>query len=98
MDSVYLSQLLGATQGTAVRFDADECAFDRVSTDTRSLRQGDVFWALRGEQHDGHDYVDEAFRGGAAFAVVDHDDERFTGPVVLVDDTLKALGISGKRW
>jgi UDP-N-acetylmuramoyl-tripeptide--D-alanyl-D-alanine ligase len=92
MDSVYLSQLLGATQGTAVRFDADECAFDRVSTDTRSLRQGDVFWALRGEQHDGHDYVYEAFRGGAAFAVVDHDDERFTGPVVLVDDTLKALG------
>ncbi len=92
MESVYLSQLLSATQGTAQRFSDEECAFERVSTDTRTLKKGDVFWALVGEQHDGHDFVEDAFRKGAAFAVVAADRVPQTGPVVVVPDTLKALG------
>jgi UDP-N-acetylmuramoyl-tripeptide--D-alanyl-D-alanine ligase len=92
MESVYLSQLLGATQGTALRFSDDDCAFERVSTDTRTLKKGDVFWALVGEQHDGHDHVAEAFRKGAAFAVVARDIDNVNGSVVVVGDTLKALG------
>ena len=38
----------------------------RASTDTRTLREGDAFVALRGERFDGHDYISEAVRRGAA--------------------------------
>lgn len=92
MESVYLSQLLSATQGTSQGFSDDECEFARVSTDTRTLKKGDVFWALVGEQHDGHEFVREAFRKGAAFAVVHRRGDDVGGPMVLVEDTLKALG------
>lgn len=60
------------------------------SVDTRTLMPGDLFFALRGPVHDGHDYVAEALAKGAAGAVVEKD---FTGSgnLLRVDDTLKAL-------
>ena len=42
-----------------------------VGTDTRSLRRGDLFVALRGERFDGHDYVETALAAGACGAVVE---------------------------
>lgn len=66
-----------------------------VSTDTRSLRPGDAFFALRGPNFDGHAFVHEAeSRGAAAIIVSDRlIAERSKGkPVLLVDDTLAALG------
>jgi len=48
----------------------DRC-FDRVSTDTRSLRAGELFVALRGPRFDGNAYVSQANGRGAAGAVVD---------------------------
>ena len=41
------------------------------SVDTRTLEPGDLFFALRGPHHDGHDYLDAAFEKGAAAAVVE---------------------------
>ena len=41
-----------------------------VTTDSRSVRRGDLFVALRGERFDGHEYLAEAFAGGASAAVV----------------------------
>lgn len=43
----------------------------RIATDTRALRQGDVFLALRGERFDGHDFIGEALHRGAGALVVD---------------------------
>jgi UDP-N-acetylmuramoyl-tripeptide--D-alanyl-D-alanine ligase len=43
------------------------------SIDSRTIAPGDLFFALRGPQHDGHDYVDSALAKGAAGAVVDRD-------------------------
>jgi UDP-N-acetylmuramoyl-tripeptide--D-alanyl-D-alanine ligase len=77
-----------------------------VSTDTRSLRPGDLFVALRGERFDGHDYVEAALEAGACGAVVecgawqvrtapaDRPAKVLRGAkaVYLVDDTLEALG------
>ena len=60
------------------------------SVDSRSLVPGDVFFALRGPSHDGHDHVSGAFRAGAAAAVVDHPVEA-VGPLFVVEDTLGAL-------
>ena len=59
------------------------------SVDTRSLEAGDVYFALRGPQHDGHDFVAQAFARGASAAVV----ERASGAAgeLVVSDSLCAL-------
>lgn len=47
-------------------------SIDRISTDSRSVAPGALFFALRGERFDGHDYVGEALAQGALAAVVEH--------------------------
>ncbi len=42
----------------------------RVSTDTRTLQKGDIFFALDGENYDGHNFVEQAILNGAAGVVV----------------------------
>lgn len=64
-----------------------------ISTDTRSLQAGQLFLALRGENFDGHDFVEVAISAGAKFAIVD---SRYKGDVddsklFRVPDTLQAL-------
>lgn len=43
----------------------------RISTDTRTLAKGEVFWVLKGGSFDGHDFVEQAFEKGGIAAVVD---------------------------
>ncbi len=68
--------------------------FAGLSTDTRSLRPGQVFVALRGPNHDAHDHLAAAARAGAGALVVS-DPARapadFAGTVVVVDDGVAAL-------
>jgi len=59
------------------------------SIDSRTLAAGDLFVALRGPQHDGHDYVAAALEKGAVGAVVEEGSER--GALLIVEDTLEAL-------
>ncbi len=67
-----------------------------VSTDTRSLKPGDLFVALRGERFDGHDYVEAALAAGACGAVVERNAwaaRSVPGDNIYpVADTLEALG------
>jgi len=58
------------------------------SIDSRTVAPGDLFFALRGPNHDGNAYVDEVLRKGAAAAVAN---EMRPGPVLVVPDTLVAL-------
>jgi UDP-N-acetylmuramoyl-tripeptide--D-alanyl-D-alanine ligase len=63
-----------------------------VLTDSRSLRAGDLFVALKGPRFDGHAFVAEDLRRGAAGAIVEgRDDRRRHGAVIEVADTLRAL-------
>ncbi|HUW66087.1 MAG TPA: UDP-N-acetylmuramoyl-tripeptide--D-alanyl-D-alanine ligase [Spirochaetia bacterium] len=62
-----------------------------VSTDTRTLKQGDLFIALRGDNFDGRSFVDRAREMGAAGAVVARDADGAAGALLAVDDTLVAL-------
>ena len=75
----------GTTQGS---FDCNGVAFD-----SREIGPGDLFFAMTGEQADGHDFVERAFASGAAGAVVNR---AVDGPHILVPDTLKALEDLGK--
>ena len=60
-----------AVVGGAVPASFGERAFERVTTDSRSIRPRDLFVALKGERFDGHDFVAAALRKGAAGALVD---------------------------
>ncbi|MBS0382791.1 MAG: UDP-N-acetylmuramoyl-tripeptide--D-alanyl-D-alanine ligase [Proteobacteria bacterium] len=62
-----------------------------VSSDTRTLRPGELFVALKGENHDGHDHVGAAAARGATGAIVARR-VAVEIPQVVVADTLHALG------
>jgi UDP-N-acetylmuramoyl-tripeptide--D-alanyl-D-alanine ligase len=62
-----------------------------VCIDTRKLEKGDLYIALQGENTDGHHYVEEAFKKGASACVVKKEFQSSSGPLVAVEDTLKAL-------
>src|SRR5271167_2241516 len=64
------------------------------SIDSRTVGRGQLFFAVRGERLDGHDFVEQALENGAAAAVVRKDQVgRYPGQARLlaVDDTLAAL-------
>ena len=64
-----------------------------VSIDSRSVEYGDLFIALEGPNQDGHDYVAAALKAGAAAAIVRRVPDGLDGggPLLIVDDTQKAL-------
>ncbi|MCE7058551.1 UDP-N-acetylmuramoyl-tripeptide--D-alanyl-D-alanine ligase [Dyadobacter sp. CY343] len=63
----------------------------RISTDTRQVSEGCIFFALKGDKFDGNQYAAEALKKGAAYAVVS-DETVVTDPrFLLVEDTLLAL-------
>lgn len=64
---------------------------ERIVTDSRTLRGGDLFVALRGERFDGHDYVAAARGAGAVAAVVDTSCPQVELPQLVVRDTVQAL-------
>lgn len=66
-----------------------------VSTDSRSVRPGELFVALTGETFDGHSFVQNALRQGAAAAVVGRERQSEfpeDAPLIAVENTLDALG------
>lgn len=74
-------------------------SFEAVATDSRSLAPGDLFFALRGERFDGHDFVPAALAHGAAAAVVSRERAgEFAGSLVAVDDPVVALGCLAAVW
>ena len=78
------SEIALATGGAA----SAEFAAAGVAFDSREVREGDLFVALRGENSNGHAFVDQAFARGAAAALVERP---VKGPHVLVGDTSRAL-------
>ncbi|SFK68869.1 UDP-N-acetylmuramoylalanyl-D-glutamyl-2,6-diaminopimelate--D-alanyl-D-alanine ligase [Methylocapsa palsarum] len=65
-----------------------------ISIDTRTLQENDLFFAIRGVESDGHDYVAAAFAKGAFAAVIDEEHAgqlAGAGPLFVVRDVLLAL-------
>ncbi len=65
--------------------------FSAISTDTRTLKAGELFVALKGDNFDGHDHVAQAMEKGAVAAIVDHR-LPLEFPQIVVADTRRALG------
>ena len=83
-----------------IEFDNKRWSASGVSTDSRTIRQGDLFVALRGETFDGHNFLSAAVQAGAAGVVVDQRWAEGNGPMIaglhlpkiVVKDTTRALG------
>ncbi len=70
-----------------------------VSIDTRTIADGDIFVAIKGESHDAHDFVAKALASGAGLAIVSRTTEEMmaAGPLLVVDnDPLEALEKIGR--
>src|SRR6266567_8690725 len=77
----------------AGEFDPNSIAM-AYSIDSRTMQEGELFFAIRGERLDGHDFVEAALNKGAVGAVIDHDEAaRFPvkSRLIAVEDTTRAL-------
>ncbi len=94
MHPLPLNTLLSAVRGEAIGFDG-RGTIARIATDSRQVSPGDLFWALRGERADGHDFIAEALRRGAVGAVVNRawreQQRRSARQCIVVPDTWQAL-------
>ncbi|WP_430419795.1 UDP-N-acetylmuramoyl-tripeptide--D-alanyl-D-alanine ligase [Methylibium petroleiphilum] len=70
----------------------------RVHSDTRTLRAGDLFVALKGERFDAHDFLPQALAAGAVAAVAEHGLAEAGLAGLQVADTRAALGTLGANW
>ena len=69
-----------------------------VSTDTRNLPAGCVFFALHGERFDGNKFAKQALESGASLAVIDNPEYALPQGTLLVEDTLLALQELARAW
>lgn len=84
MEKLLLSEIAGALHSTA----PFEKEITDISTDTRNLKEGCLFVAISGERFDGHDFIPDAVKAGAAAVV---SEKEITGyPCILVENTRKA--------
>jgi UDP-N-acetylmuramoyl-tripeptide--D-alanyl-D-alanine ligase len=94
METRSLEFLAAACAGNLLAGSGTTCV-ERVCTDSRQARAGDLFIALTGERFDGHDFLLEVIRKGVAAAVVQRD--RIPAgikdcAIISVEDTRRALG------
>ena len=62
-----------------------------VQTDTRKLKEGDIFFALKGGNFNGNNFAKQAINDGAVYAVIDEKEFDIPGKTILVDDVLNTL-------
>ncbi len=97
--SATLSQLVEILAARPINLsDAALANISRITTDTRNIKPGDVFVALRGENFDGHEFVSEAKAYGAIAAIVMSDFESTDLPLLQVTDTLQAYQQLAQWW
>lgn len=89
-----LEDILKATRGKVLSGERG-VQFSGVSTDSRMIKEGDIFIALKGERFDGHDFIGDVISKGASGAIVERE-VKFTvyhSPftIIIVQDTLRAL-------
>ena len=94
----HIDEILNATGGKLLQGRGD-AIFQAISTDSRTVTEGALFIALKGERFDGHHYAIEALKRKAGGVLIEEDkagDIRWNGyqtkPVIAVKDTLHALG------
>jgi UDP-N-acetylmuramoyl-tripeptide--D-alanyl-D-alanine ligase len=95
-----MMMLSQAAQALHAHFVGADVRINAVSTDTRGIAQGDLFVALKGENFDGAQFVEQAAQAGAVAAIVKEGSvlEDVSCPVLFVHDTRIALGKLAAHW
>src|ERR1700710_2256660 len=62
-----------------------------ISTDTRKIIPGSLFFALKGDKFDANTFAEQAIAQGAAYAIIDNAQYRVSEQYILVDDVLTTL-------
>jgi UDP-N-acetylmuramoyl-tripeptide--D-alanyl-D-alanine ligase len=92
-----LAEAVAMVPGSALVGDGSR-AFERVHTDTRTLRAGDLFVALKGERFDAHDFLPQARAAGAVAAIGTHGVAEAGLDGLVVGDSLDALQQLASGW
>lgn len=99
MRATPLEEIRRAVHGRWRTAAAAAVSVEAVTIDTRSARPGELFVAIRGDRHDGHDFLDAAAEAGCSAAIVQRDyplkkfgANAFGGGIIGVEDTTTALG------
>lgn len=97
-----LQELLAATGGTL--HGQVTAGFNGISIDSRNIAPRDIFVAIKGDVHDGHDFVARALASGAGVAIVSRTTPEMlaAGPVLQVAEDplrgLEAMGRAARSW
>ena len=90
-----LSQILSAITPRAFTATAD-CDIRALQYDSRKVEAGDCFFAIRGTQSDGHDYIDKAIEQGAAAIVCEKMPEKLGGSIMIISHQERILNIADR--
>ena len=71
--------------------------YPSVETDTRKIKAGDLFFALKGANFNGNEFASEAIKNGAAYAIIDEKAFSIPGKTIHVEDSLQALQLLAKH-
>lgn len=96
MIPVLITEILHATGGTLLAGNISGTVTG-VTTDSRNIKDGDLFVAICGEKADGHSFVNQALTKGAVCALVEKEVTAVTAKaVILVENTVRAMGAVAK--
>jgi len=93
-----LADALGSLAGGELAGDARATAIDGICVDSRKVRGGELFVALRGTSADGHRFVGEAVQRGAAAVIVEDAPAPPGVPCLVVESSSKALALVAARY
>ena len=89
-------KLLGNIEKVKIKADLS-INISGISYDSREVRDGELFIAIRGYETDGHKYIEEAIKKGAACIVCEEEPE-IPAPYIIVRDSRKALATASAVW
>lgn len=99
MSKITIGQLAGIIDAEVVGSRDSIIDASNVCIDSRQIAKGQIFFAIKGENFDGHDFADAAFIAGASCSVVSAGaDKPADKPLLKVKDTTKALGDLARWW
>jgi len=94
-------QISKAAETLQAKYQGEDVCFTGCSTDTRTLKDKELFIALRGENFNGHDYIDKARALGASAVLIEENHggaNSFVGSSIVVKNTRQAMGELAKSW
>ena len=95
MISMRMSEAAEALNGI---YTGKDIMFNGCSTDTRTIEEGSLFIALKGNHFDGHSFIRSARENGATAAMVENVSDNDNLPLLIIKDTARAMGLLASCW